>query len=83
VLGSVKRMLRKKKTEIFKFPNSPPAFAQTRFLPWFVMAMWIDEKTFYKKLELSNENSKSKITVYFNQTFYDNAKNFLEVQDKK
>ena len=55
----------------------------TRFLPWFVMATCVDEKTFYKKLELLRENSKSKITVYIAQTFYDNAKNYLEVQDKK
>lgn len=82
-VGECKKNVEKKNTEIFKFPNSPPAFAQTRFLPWFEMAMCIDEKTFYKKLELLKENSKSKITVYFNQTFYDNAKNFLEVQDKK
>ena len=37
----------------------------------------VDEKTFYEKLELLKENSKSKITVYIDQLFYDNAKNYL------
>ena len=37
----------------------------------------MDEKTFYEKLELLKENSKSKITVYIDQLFYDNAKNYL------
>ena len=45
--------------------------------------MCVDEKTFYEKLELLKEKSKSKITVYIDQTFYDNAKNYLEVQDEK
>ena len=47
------------------------------------MAMCVDEKTFYEKLELLKENSKSKITVYIYQTFYDNAKNYLEAQDEE
>ena len=47
------------------------------------MAMCIDEKTFYEKLELLKENSKSKITVYIDQTFYNNAKNYLEAQDEE
>jgi len=47
------------------------------------MATCVDEKTFYEKLELLKENSKSKITVYIDWTFYENAKNYLEVQDEK
>ena len=47
------------------------------------MAMCVDEKTFYEKLELLKENSKSKITVYIDQTFYDNAKNYLQAQDEE
>ena len=43
----------------------------------------MDEKTFYEKLELLKENSKRKITVYIDQAFYDNAKRYLEVADKK
>ena len=58
-------------------------FGRTRFLPHFVMATCVDEKTFYEKWELLKENLKSKITVYIDQTFYDNAKNYLEVQDEK
>ena len=37
----------------------------------------VDEKTFYEKLELLKENSKSKITVDIDQLFYDNVKNYL------
>ena len=37
----------------------------------------VDEKIFYEKLELLKENSKSKITVYIDQLFYDNARNYL------
>lgn len=38
----------------------------------------VDEKVFYEKLEQLKEKSKSKITVYIDQSFYDNAKYYLE-----
>ena len=37
----------------------------------------VDEKTFYEKLELLKENSKSKITVDIDQLFNDNVKNYF------
>ena len=47
------------------------------------MATCVNEKTFYEKLELLKENSKSKITVYIDQKFYDDAKNYLQVGEEK
>lgn len=47
------------------------------------MATCVNEKTFYEKLELLKENSKSKITVYIDQKFYDDAKNYLQGGEEK
>ena len=41
----------------------------------------VDEKTFYEKLE-SLKTGESKVTVYIDDSFYENAKNYLQTLSK-
>ena len=41
----------------------------------------VDEKTFYEKLE-SLKPGESKVTVYIDDSFYENAKNYLQTLPK-
>ena len=46
----------------------------------FEMEVCVDEKTFYEKLE-SLKPGESKVTVYIDDSFYENAKNYLQTNN--
>lgn len=45
--------------------------------------MYINEKTFYEKLAIEGKLKKQKHGLHRPDTFYDNAKKYLEVQGEK
>ena len=47
----------------------------------FEMEVCVDEKTFYEKLE-SLKPGESKVIVYIDDSFYENAKNYLQTLPK-